>query len=116
MVLTCGKLVILFRYSITSSISRFFKRVLVEEINLYLAHNSLISDSQFGFRHNKSVERQLSNFYTKWITTIDKGSFIDIIHLYYYKAFYKVSHNTLLVKLTNLGIGGNIHYWISIFL
>ena len=88
--------------SITSIMSRVFERILVEEINFYLERNSLITDSQFGFRHKKSVEQQLLNCYTKWITAIDKGSFIDIIYLDYAKAFDKVSHSKLLVKLTNL--------------
>ena len=38
------------------------------------------------------------------------------IYLDYAKAFDKVSHSKLLVKLTNLGICGNIHSWISSFL
>ena len=96
--------------------SRSFERILVEEINLYLERNSLISDSKLGFRHKKSVELQLLNCYTKWITAIDKGNFIDVIYLDYALAFDKVSHSKLLVKLTNLGIGGNIHSWISSFL
>ena len=54
--------------------------------------------------------------YTNWITAIYKGIFIDIIYLDYSIAFDKVSHNKSLVKLTNLGIGGNIHSWISSFL
>ena len=85
--------------SITSIMSRVFERILVEEINFYLERNSLISDSQFGFRHKKSVELQLLNCYIKWITTIDKGSIIDIIYFDYARVF-KVSHNKLLVKLT----------------
>ena len=50
--------------SITSIMSRVFERILVEEINLYLERNSLISDTQFGFRHKKFVELQLLNCYT----------------------------------------------------
>ena len=67
--------------SITLIMYRVFERVIVEEINLYLERNSLISDSQFCFRHKISVELQLLTCYTKWITAIDKGSFIDIKYL-----------------------------------
>ena len=45
--------------------SRVFERVLIEDINFDLERNSLISDSQFGLRHKKSVELQLLNCYTK---------------------------------------------------
>ena len=85
--------------SITSIMSRVFERILVEEINFYLERNYLISDSQFGFRHKKSVELHILNCYTKWITAIDKGSFIDIIYLDYAKAFDKVSHSKITCQI-----------------
>ena len=49
-------------------------------------------------------------------TAIDEHQFIDIIYLDYAKAFDKVSHTKLLVKLCNIGISGTILSWIKSFL
>ena len=84
--------------SITSIISRVFERILVEHINFYLTTNSIISESQFGFRRGKSVESQLLKCYTHWITALDNNKFVDIIYLDYAKAFDKVCHNKLIAK------------------
>ena len=102
--------------SITSIISRIFERILVEHINFYLTTNSIISESQFGFRRGKSVESQLLKCYTHWITALDNNKFVDIIYLDYAKAFDKVCHNKLIAKLSNIGIVGPILYWIKSFL
>ena len=47
---------------------------------------------------------------TKWI---DVGSPVDIIYLDYQKAFDKVPHQRLLLKLKAHGIGDSITDWIE---
>ena len=44
---------------------------------------------------------------------IDEGSPVDIIYLDFQKAFYKVPHQRLLLKLKALGIGDGIIDWIE---
>ena len=102
--------------SITSIISRVFERILVEHINFYLTTISIISESQFGFRREKSVVSQLLMCYTHWITALDNNKFVDIIYLDYAKAFDKVCHNKSIAKLSNIGIVGPILDWIKSFL
>ena len=99
--------------SITSIISRVFERILVEHINFYLTTNSIISESQFGFKRGKFVESQLLKCYRHWITAIDNNKFVDFIYLYYAKVFDKVCHNKLIAKLSNIGIVGPILDWIK---
>ena len=94
--------------SITSIISRVFERILVEHINFYLTSNSIISESQFGFRRGKSVESQLLKCYTHWINALDNNKFVDIIYLNYAKTYDKICHNKLIDKLSNIGIVGPI--------
>ena len=47
---------------------------------------------------------------TKWI---DEGSSLDIIYLDFQKAFDKVPHQRLLLKLKGNGIGDGIIDWIE---
>ena len=46
----------------------------------------------------------------KWV---DEGSPVDIIYLYFKKAFDKVPHQRLLLKLKAHGIGNGMVNWIE---
>ena len=47
---------------------------------------------------------------TKWA---DEGSPVDVIHLDFQKAFNKVSHQRLILKLKSHGMGSTIINWIE---
>ena len=47
---------------------------------------------------------------------LEQSEQVEAIYLDFAKAFDKVDHNILLVKLDRLGIKGRIHRWISTFL
>ena len=69
----------------------------------------------------KSVELQLLACLNKWTSAINDNKYIDIYHtnIVYFdfkKAFDKVSHIKLLIKLKDIGIAGNILKWIECFL
>ena len=44
---------------------------------------------------------------------VDSGYPVDVIHLGFQKAFDKVPHRRLIMKLAALGISGNILQWIE---
>jgi len=44
---------------------------------------------------------------------LDSGYPVDIIYLHFQKAFDKVLHHRLLMKLQAHGIGGNVLQWIG---
>ena len=50
---------------------------------------------------------------SKWV---DDESPVDVIYLYFQKAFDKVPHQRLLIKLKSHGMGVNIVTWIQIWL
>ena len=64
----------------------------------------------------KSVESQLRNCYTHWITVLENNKIVDIIYLDYAKSFDKVCHNKLIAKLSNIVILGPILDCIKSFL
>ena len=79
----------------------------------FLVKNKLINPSQYGFLKARSC---LTNIYcfledvTKWV---DEGSPVDIIYLDFKKAFDKVLHQRLLLKLKAHGIGNGMINWIE---
>ena len=66
----------------------------------YLELNSLLAAEQFWFRMLRSVEDQLLLAYS--------GCVVDVVFLYFSKAFDVVSHFIVLSKLQILGIGGKL--------
>ena len=52
----------------------------------------------------------------KWTSILDRGGAIDVIYFDFMKAFDKVSHGRLLLKLRAYGIDGSLHAWIRAFL
>ena len=51
-----------------------------------------------------------------WTELIDQGESFDCLYYDYRKAFDRVAHSRLLVKLKAYGICGNIFAWIEDFL
>ena len=69
--------------------------------------------SQHGFLKVGSCLTNMSCFLEEIIKWIDKESPVDIIYLDFQKAFDKVQHQRLLLKLKAHGIGDGIIDWIE---
>ena len=65
---------------------------------------------------NCSCETQLLETINDLALSLNAGEHTDFILLDFSKAFDKVSHNSLLYKLTYYGINGELHSWIKDFL
>ena len=79
----------------------------------YLNNHELLSHHQIGFRQGRSTVDQLILVYDNICEAIDSGKTVDLILFDYSKAFNKVCHKVLLVKLKSIGINGQILEWIS---
>ena len=74
----------------------------------FLVRYKLLNPSKHGFLNERSCLTNMLCFFeeiTKWI---DEGSPVDIIYLDFQKAFDKVPHQILLLKLKAHGIGDGI--------
>ena len=74
---------------------------------------NLINPSQHVFLKARSCLTNILCFFedvTKWV---DEGSPVDIIYLDFKKAFDKVPHQRLLLKLKAHGIGNGMINWIE---
>ena len=78
-------------------------------------HNILL-DNQHGFHKKWSCERQLILTIQDLASGLEDGEQIDAILLDFSKAFDKVPHQRLLLKLQHYGIRGQLLSWIESFL
>jgi len=79
------------------------------------SHNILIS-IQFGFRQRHSCEFQLLLITDNFARYLDNTTQVDIGILNFVKAFDKVPHKRLAIKLDHYGIRGKSLTWIQSFL
>ena len=78
-----------------------------------MSDNKIIKESQHGFTRGRSCLTNLLDFLEVVYEKLDEGKPVDIIYLDFAKAFDKVPHNRLLVKMEACGIAGNVLRWIS---
>lgn len=102
--------------SLTSIIGKLMESILCNQIRKYIELNNVISNTQHGFRSNRSCSTNLIEFYDKVFQLNDKYNAVDIFFLDFKKAFDKVPHARLLSKVRACGIDGYIHKWISVWL
>ena len=102
--------------SLTSQLGKVFESILRDSIVQYLEGNNLLNNSQHGFRRGRSCLTNLLIFLDKVTRMVDEGNDMDVIYLDFAKAFDKVPHRRLLVKLRNHGINGKLLGWIEAWL
>ena len=99
--------------SLTSVVGKLLESVIRDKLVDFLERNNLIKDSQHGFRQKRSCLSNLLTFYNELFTEFDNTRSLDIVFLDFQKAFDKVPHAKLLLKIKELGITGKLHTWIE---
>jgi len=79
----------------------------------HLENNDLLKNTQHGFRRGKSCLSNLLVFLDKVTQCVEDGDDINVVYLDFAKAFDKVPHQRLLLKLRDHSIGDNVVNWIS---
>ena len=85
--------------SLTSVICKLLARLIKDHMLDFLVRHKLLNPYQHGFLKARSCLTNMLCFLeeiTKWL---DEGSPVDIIYLDFQKAFDKVPHQRLLLKL-----------------
>ena len=99
--------------SLTSVICKLFEAIIRDHMMDFLIKHKLINPSQHGFLKARSCLTNCLCFFeeiTKWV---DEGSQVDVIYLDFQKAFDKVPHQRLILKLKSHGMGNSIINWIE---
>ena len=82
----------------------------------YYHLSPLLYHLQHRFLRGRSMVTQLLEVYHNIIETVASGKEVDIIYLDLSKAFDKVPHSLLLLKLNSYGISGSLLSWFSSYL
>ena len=102
--------------SLTCIVGKILESILKDVIFIHLNKHGLIKDSQHGFTSGRSCLTNLLDFFEAVTKYLDEGSDVDLIYLDFCKAFDKVPHKRLLIKLEALGIDNKISGWIASWL
>ena len=102
--------------SLTSVCAKLLEHIIVKHIVQHLDLHNILKDCQHGFRSRRSCETQLLTFIQDLASNMVNGGQTDIILMDFSKAFDKVPHQRLLVKLEYYGVRSNILKWIEHFL
>ena len=102
--------------SLTSVPCKIIEHIIYNHIMDFLDANHFFHPSQHGFRKGFSCETQLAMFVHDLHVNLDSNLQTDAIFLDFSKAFDKVPHERLLLKLAALHLNADILAWIKAFL
>ena len=97
--------------NLTSNVCKLMERVLKRSIEDHL-EKKVTKNSQHGFRPGRSPLTNLVEFGGKITEWVDEGRSVDVVYFDLSKAFDKVCHERLVVKLEAAGVCGLIQKWI----
>ena len=99
--------------SLISVPGKMLESIIADDMISHLEHNKLILDSQHGFQSGRSCLTNLVDFFHDMFSIYDKSRAVDILYLDFRKAFDKVPHKRLMVKVRSLGIIDKVGDWIE---
>ena len=102
--------------SLTSLSCKLLEHVVHSNIMSHLDKFDVLDNAQHGFRKRRSCATQLISTLDEFADCLNKKEQIDAILLDFSKAFDKVDHEGLLMKLEHLGIRHSLHSWCESFL
>ena len=99
--------------SLTSVICKVLETIIRDHMMDFLIKHKLINPSQHVFIKARSCLTNLLCFFEEITKLVDEGSPVDVIYLDFQKAFDKVPHQRLILKLKSHGMGNSIINWIE---
>lgn len=102
--------------SLTSICCKTLEHIVHSHVINHLERNNILSDQQHGFRKSRSCESQLITTIHDLASGLDQRQQVDAVLLDFSKAFDKVPHHRLALKLEHYGVRGQTLGWISSFL
>ena len=94
--------------SLTSVICNLLETLIRDHMMDFLIKHKLINPSQHGFIKARSCLTNLLSVFEEITSRVDEGSPVDVLYLDFQKAFDKVPHQRLILKLKSHGMGNSI--------
>ena len=102
--------------SLTSVCSKVLEHIIHSHLMYFFEDSQILCDQQHGFRKHRSCESQLLTKVQDLASGLDNQQQMDAILLDFSKAFDKVPHQRLLMKLEHYGVRGTTLQCIRSFL
>ena len=102
--------------SLLSCLSKICERVVSGRLRHHIECNNILSPFQSGYRTGFSTETQLSGLLHKILHAVDQGQMVRAVFLDISKAFDRVSHKGLIIRLQQVGIAGTMLKWFRSYL
>ena len=102
--------------SLTCVLCKVLEHIVASSVAKHFTELDILYDLQHGFREKRSCEMQLIMLVDELAKNMQMGKQTDLILQDFSKAFDKVAHEKLLLKLHQYGIRGDTLNWIKDFL
>lgn len=102
--------------SLCSILGKVFEKCILKYLNIFLSENNIITNLQSGFRTGDSTICQLIDISNDIVKALDSGKEVRVFFCDISKAFDRVWHTGLLVKLRAIGISGKLLLWFENYL
>ena len=93
--------------SLLPTFSKFFERIVYNQLYEYFNGNNLLAEQQYGFRTNHSTEYAVVKLVDTISKEMESGSTPTALYIDLSKAFDTLSFDILLYKLNYYGVKGN---------
>ena len=100
----------------TCVLCKVLEHIVASSVAKHFTELDMLYDLQHGFREKRSCETQLIMLVDELAKNMQMGKQTDLILLDFSKAFDKVAHEKLILKLHQYGIKGDTLNWIKDFL
>ena len=102
--------------SILPVLSKFFEKIVYNRLMSFINKYNLLSESQNGFRAQRSTELAITGVLKKIMNAIENKQISIGIFLDLSKAFDTVNHDILICKLEHIGVRGLALDWFRSYL
>lgn len=102
--------------SLLTGFSKILEKLMFNRILSFIDSNNILSNSQHGFRKNRSTDTATFDFHNYILEAIENKDMVAGLILDLSKAFDLINHELLLAKLDNYGIRGLTNNWFRSYL